>query len=72
MANRGLANPDAHYGRQSENSERIGSVMSEDCYWQNLQRKNTVHFDRDRNKQAKNKTYAVQVKTANAVKKQNI
>ena len=72
LANRGLANPDAHYGRQSDNSERVGSVLSQDCYWQNLQRKQTTHLDRDRNKLAKNKTYAVQLKTANAVKKQNI
>lgn len=70
LEKRGLSHPDTHYGRQSENSERIGSVLSEDNFWQTLELgKKKSAPERTRTLIAKKLTNAEELKNQNAIKR---
>lgn len=43
LDDRGLNNPDANFGRRSNNSELLGSIASDDNYWQEIVDKRKIH-----------------------------
>ena len=45
---RGLNNPDNNFGRRSDNSELLGSVISDEDYWQDLIDSKRVQKERGR------------------------
>ena len=62
LDHRGLNTQDNHFGRQSENSERLLSVASEDDYWQTLVDKRKNHLDRQRTTMARQNVNKVALK----------